>query len=195
MSLLIARISADSALVCVDTLAERDRVTVEASKCLPFPHLPALLAGNASADIIRYVRGFIEAEQFGKSFDEICDALRDGLADRATAEVEKAAPAFVGPVQLVIWIGFSERTRAMRGVRAQRLERGQRFAVADFGAVVSPPVADPRHGSIAEILATAAKQLELTDGIVRGGKLVLAELRPTSLTIKHLSSPSVVRKG
>jgi hypothetical protein len=190
MSLLIARIGRDSAHVCVDTRAARDVARADASKVLPFPHLPALLCGNCSADVLRYVRGFVEVEQFGKGFDDVCDAFRDGLADRATAEVEKIAPAFVMPRQLIAWVGYSERTKSMRGVVAERHDHGQRFIVADFGYVLHPVVADPLLNSIAEILATAARQLAVDDGVVRGGRLVLAEIRQSSLTIKHFPAES-----
>jgi hypothetical protein len=199
MSLLLATITSERALVAVDTAASEARSGASpavraTSKMFALPHANAIVAAVGN---MHFGMSVLEHANLLPSFDGICNALIGGLMDEVSRHVDAVAARHrfeVREQQLAVFAGWSPALQRMRGMRLHRATLAAGFAVHEFDYVISPhfaPIPDLAPPSVDAMVDIARIQVSEVRRTVPqcpiGGRLLLATLTRDAMTIRSVA--------
>lgn len=192
MSLLIAHVTKERALIAADTESSAAQLDSgprrESAKLLLLPHISAAVATIGNMDLLTL---FASMVMRAGSFDEIFDAIAGGLIDECGWHLDSMATRegfIVRDQQVVAIAGFSTAHKAMRLIVAERTNRVDGFFVAACRTIVAPLVPGT-PGSPERIREIAAAQVAQTRRDIPecpiGGYLILADITRDRMTIER----------
>lgn len=183
MSVLNCFVTPRHILISADTRGGRAGESVEVSKILVLPHMPALIAGRGRIDYQGTIAWYAHTRCL-PDFDSLADHIEQAMDEAERILLQQGVPLSPDEAQLVVISGWSARAGRLVLLKCERKAPGAPLQITPassscVGPWDEPAMGPPPHVSnTQDMIDLARRQVEHYAGEPGfGGRLLVAEIQ------------------